>query len=372
MRNPRRLLAAAALAVAALGAHAAPVPVAVAVDSSADSTRVVLTAAKPLVCDPKPVGQALEVTCSEPLAVTPAERKVGDGILTGWSVRGDRMIVLALAPGYRSFASFELKNPTRLVLDLSGTRGKAAASSSTSAPPTSRPIIVVDAGHGGVETGASGPTGLVEKDVTLDLARRLAAALEKDGVTAVLTRDDDRVVSLQERTAIANHNRAELFVSIHLNASRRPSAYGAETYFSSPESTDDEANTLAALENKAYAPEGAPSPSPGAGSDRDLEMILWDMAQNEYLAESGRLAEAVQRELNALTGVRDRGVRQAPFTVLMGATMPAILVEVAFVSNPQEEAKLKDAAYKDKIVQAIATAIREFRGRRGAPGGARP
>ena len=183
-------------------------------------------------------------------------------------------------------------------------------------------------------------------------------------MAVVFTRDEDRVMPLDDRTAIANQNRAELFVSIHVNASKRKSAVGAETYYLSADATDAEARTLAALENKAYAPADPPAggstPASG-GPDRGLELILWDLAQNSYLAESSRLAELVQREMNTLTGTRDRGVRQAPFRVLMGATMPAILVEVSFISNPEEESRLKDAAAKDKIVDAIARAVVAYR-----------
>ena len=146
---------------------------------------------------------------------------------------------------------------------------------------------------------------------------------------------------------MANHNRADLFVSIHLNASRRRDAYGAETYFLSADATDDEARILAGLENRADGrPDGETPSLPPDAKRRGLDLVLWDLAQNQYLAESSALAEAVQRELNVLTGTRDRGVRQAPFRVLMGATMPAILVEVGFISNPDE---------------ALARAVREFR-----------
>jgi N-acetylmuramoyl-L-alanine amidase len=180
-------------------------------------------------------------------------------------------------------------------------------------------------------------------------------------VSVVLTRDDDRLLSLDERTAIANHNRAALFISIHLNSSRRSDAQGAETYYLSGEATDDEARTLAALENKVYriTDEDDDRELP-AGPGDPLELILWDLAQNQYLIESSHLAESVQRELNALVGTRDRGVRQAPFRVLTGATMPAILVEVGFVSNPQEEERLKSPAYRDHVVEAIASAVAEF------------
>jgi len=199
---------------------------------------------------------------------------------------------------------------------------------------------------------------LLEKDVVLDIARRLKTLLERDGTTVVLTRDDDRLVPLDERTAVANQNRAELFVSIHLNSAPMRSAFGAETYFLSPDATDDEARTLAALENRAYAPDDEAGTPPATDG---LELILWDLAQNRYLAESARLAEEVQREMNALVGTRDRGVRQAPFTVLMGATMPAILVEVGFVSNPEEESKLRDTAYRDRVAEALHRALATFR-----------
>jgi N-acetylmuramoyl-L-alanine amidase len=203
-----------------------------------------------------------------------------------------------------------------------------------------------------------GLSGLQEKDLTLDLARRLKTLLERQGATVVLTRDDDRVLPLDDRTAIANHNRAILFISIHMNASKRKTAVGAETYFLATAATDAEARTLAGLENKAYEPPNAEAKSkPADPPDRGLELILWDMAQNSFLAASSRLAETTQKELNTLTGERDRGVRQAPFRVLMGATMPAILIEAGFISNPEEEARFKDDAYKDKVVEAIARAV---------------
>jgi N-acetylmuramoyl-L-alanine amidase len=221
-------------------------------------------------------------------------------------------------------------------------------------------IVVIDPGHGGVETGAVGPTGLQEKEVALDLARRLRQALQSDRkLSVVLTRDEDRLVGLDERTAIANHNQADLFVSIHLNASSRTNARGAETYFLSTKATDDEARTLAALENDA-AGVSDDSVYTVDGERRDLDLVLWDLAQNQYLAESSVLAENMQIQLNELTGTRDRGVRQAPFRVLMGATMPSILVEVGFISNPDEEAQFRSDVYRTQVAQAMALAVYEF------------
>jgi N-acetylmuramoyl-L-alanine amidase len=353
-----------AAAIAAAAASAAdPVAIKVAADTAGSSTRVVVTFAKPMECITSETGGKLRIACPEPILADPASRTLDDAILSSWAADGDRALVLTLGAGYRRVDTFELANPTRLVLDLQGDRDKSAARGA--APPvTALPVIVLDPGHGGVETGAVGPSGLEEKDVTLDLARRLKPLLERHGVTVVLTRDEDRVMPLDDRTAIANQNRAELFVSIHVNASKRKSAVGAETYFLSTDATDAEARTLAALENKAYAPaepaSGGSTPASG-GPDRGLELILWDLAQNSYLAESSRLAELVQREMNTLAGTKDRGVRQAPFRVLMGATMPAILVEAAFISNSSEESRLADAAAKDKIAEAIARAIVEYR-----------
>lgn len=339
-----------------------PVTVRVAVDTSGSTTRVVLTLSRPAGLAVEPGERALRILSAEPLRVEPPEGQLGDDLLSGWK-RTEGGLLLAFGPGYRSHATYDLRNPPRFVVDLSGekkSRRPAALEFAQRAPS----VIVLDPGHGGVETGAVGPRGLAEKDVALDLARRIEALLETEpGLTVVLTREDDRLVPIEERTAIANHNRAELFVSIHLNSSPAASAYGAETYFLAPEATDDEARTLAALENRAFDPKGEVVPArEAAGADsRELDLVLWDLAQNQYLVESGRLAEAVQRELNALAGTRDRGVRQAPFAVLMGATMPAVLVEAGFLSNPGEEARLGDEAYRQKVAEAIARAVLDYR-----------
>jgi len=335
-----------------------PIPVKVSTDTSGASTRVVLTFAKKVACAVIEDTGHVKIVCDAAIAADPGSGTPDDAILKSFGPEGDRTIVLATGRGYRRVDTFELKNPTRLVVDLQGTR-TAQAVPVPAAPQKPLPVIVIDPGHGGVEVGAVGPSGLLEKDLTLDLARRLKALLERQGVTVVLTRDEDRVLPLDDRTAIANHNRAILFISIHLNASKRKSAVGAETYFLATAATDAEARTLAGLENKAYEPPDAAGPvaTPATPQDHGLELILWDLAQNSFLVESSRLAEAIQTELNTATGVRDRGVRQAPFRVLMGATMPAILIEAGFISNPEEEARFKADAYKDKVADAIARAV---------------
>ncbi|HEX4826055.1 MAG TPA: N-acetylmuramoyl-L-alanine amidase [Candidatus Polarisedimenticolaceae bacterium] len=351
----------AVLAVLVSMHAAAAVGVRISSDTSGPSTRVVLTFAKSTSCKVAEQAGRVTVSCDAALDPDPATGKLDDSILTEWRQDGERTLGFATGPGYKRADSFELKNPYRLVLDAQGTRTAKAVEVAPAASQTV-PIVVIDPGHGGVETGAVGPGGLQEKDVTLDLARRLKDLLQKQGVTVVLTRDDDRVLPLDDRTAIANQNRAELFLSLHLNASKRKAAVGAETYFLAPSASDADAKSSAAAEN---ASPSAGDATPATPATRDtgagLDLILWDLAQNSHLAESSKLAEAVQRSLNTLTGVKDRGVRQAPFRVLMGATMPAILVESGFISNPDEESRLKDDAYRDKIAQAVAGAVAEFR-----------
>ncbi len=238
-----------------------------------------------------------------------------------------------------------------------GTGGPAAPPprSASPTPPRSAFVVVIDPGHGGDDTGARGPSGLLEKDVTLDIARRLKARIVGDlDAQVLLTRDADHAIALDERTAIANHNHADLFVCIHANASRRTNARGAETYFLSYQATDDDSRAVAAIENNALGLEE------GVQGSGNLQMVLWDLAQSAFLKESSALAEIVQENLNDALDIRNRGIKQAPFRVLMGATMPAVLIEVAFISNPDEEKRLKDPAFKDRLSGAIFDSVKRF------------
>lgn len=261
-------------------------------------------------------------------------------------------------------SSYKLDKPFRIVLDLKHGQPPAPTTTTVAPPvrprrPTERPgvhTIVLDPGHGGRETGAVGPTGLLEKDVTLAICRKLKESLVKTlGVRVILTRDDDSVVPLDERTAIANQYHADLFLSVHLNSAPYKNVSGSETYFLSLEASDERAQMAAEREN------ASPGGTPPAEAHSDLDMILWDLAQQDYLKESSRFAELIQDEMAHATGIEKRGVKQAPFRVLVGATMPAALVEVGFISNPDEEAKLKDPAYLDKIVTALTTAIVRYK-----------
>jgi N-acetylmuramoyl-L-alanine amidase len=254
---------------------------------------------------------------------------------------------------------YRLENPFRVVLDLRKGAGPSipavpTAPGTRGAEPPGIRTIVIDPGHGGKEVGAVGPNGLLEKDVTLEVSRKLASALERLGTRVVLTRDDDSVVSLDQRTAIANQYKADLFLSVHMNAAVVKGAKGSETYFLSLEASDDLARRAAETENAASA-------AVPAGAGADLKLILWDLAHQEYVQESSRLAQAIQEEMNKATGVQNRGVKQAPFKVLVGATMPAALVEVGFITNPEEESKLKSDSFQDVMVDALVNAVRRYK-----------
>ncbi len=228
-------------------------------------------------------------------------------------------------------------------------------------------VVVLDAGHGGHDEGAIGPSGLREKELVLDVTRRVARKLVERGLHVVLTRRDDRFLSLEERTAVANDARGDLFLSIHANASTSRSPRGIETYFASLESTDEAARLVAERENTAL---GATSPT--ADASDPLAAILGDLIETEHLQESSEFAKLAQNGLSEAAGERSRGVKQAPFVVLMGVRMPATLVEIGFVTHPGEEQQLRKSNRKDAIAEALASAIVDFGRRYDARRGVRP
>jgi N-acetylmuramoyl-L-alanine amidase len=282
----------------------------------------------------------------------------------------ENLFAVQLGPRFQKLKATEQDSPARLVLELSapplapGERpGAAAPPPRPAARPAEEPAIrtvVIDPGHGGENPGARGAGGTLEKDVALSIARKLRAELvNARGLTVFLTRDRDLDVGLDDRTAIANNYKADLFVSIHANASRARGAKGSEVYFLSYQASDDESRWVAQSEGAAESAAGA---TPGS----DLSLILWDMAQAEHLEESSALASRIQEELAVVTGSEGRGVKQAPFRVLVGAAMPAVLVEVAFISNPEEEKLLASEAYQAKIAASLARGIERFRKERSA------
>jgi len=276
----------------------------------------------------------------------------------------EHLFAIGLGRRFQQVKAYEQEAPARLVLEFLAAPatvkprevagGAAAAPTPKPAAPPERPVrtVVIDPGHGGEEVGAQGPAGTLEKDVTLALARKLRAALVNGlGLQVFLTRDKDQELPLDERTAIANNYKADLFISIHANASRSHGANGSEVYFLSYQASDDDSRRLAQREG------AAPSSGPPPGSDSALAMILWDMAQAEHLQESSALASRIQEELAKVTGSEGRGIKQAPFRVLVGATMPAVLVEAAFISHPEEEKLLGSEAWQNKIAAALMRGI---------------
>jgi N-acetylmuramoyl-L-alanine amidase len=251
-----------------------------------------------------------------------------------------------------------LADPPRLVLDVSRPAEPTTREGREQLGPLK--MIVLDAGHGGHDSGATGPTGLMEKDLVLDVTRRVAKLVEAQlGLKVRLTRDADYFVTLRERTSIANRERADLFVSIHANAHRETATDGVETYFLSSEATDGAARQVAALENGVVQLE-QPS-GRGTGQVDIVKAILWDLAQSEFQTESSRLAEVVHDSMTQSLRISNRGVKQAGFYVLGGAAMPAILLEIGFVTNPKEERRLKDTKYRDEIARAIFAGLVEYK-----------
>jgi N-acetylmuramoyl-L-alanine amidase len=222
------------------------------------------------------------------------------------------------------------------------------------APPSTPGVrtIVIDPGHGGAEEGARGPSGSLEKDLTLGVAGKLKAAIENRlGLRALLTRDGDTAVSLDDRAAFANNNRADLFISLHVNASLRKDVTGAEVFYLSPEGYAQARQEAAAT---------ASLPTFGGGS-REIDLILWEVAQMQHLTQSAALAAVVEEELRAHVPMSARPVQQAPFRVLVGANMPAILVEMAFLTNAEQEQALSSNEFQNTIAQALFDAIVRFR-----------
>lgn len=233
----------------------------------------------------------------------------------------------------------------------------ASSGEPAGAAPEGLRTIVIDPGHGGLEVGAKGKFGTLEKDLTLDIALKLRSIIEKNlSYRVVLTRDKDIDVSLENRAATVNNNRGYVFLSLHVNGYFRKEASGSETYFLGLNATDEEARRMAYFENNSAAMEQRIQ----SEAEDDIMMILWDMAQTAYIQKSSQLAENIQKELNALLGTVNRGIKQAPFKVLTGVACPAVLVEVAFLSNPIEEKKLITEDFQNNVAMAVYRGLANF------------
>jgi N-acetylmuramoyl-L-alanine amidase len=275
-------------------------------------------------------------------------------------------VVVELGPrvaGVRS-SSEQTDTATRLVIDLISlpavtSDADAAAVDPPDLPPAFTPsspairTIAVDAGHGGDDQGAVGAGGAKEKDLTLVIAERLKASIESRlGIRVLLTRDGDRSVRLDERTALANNNKADIFISLHANASLRETAAGA-TIFSASFAREAEEQMRAA---------GSPERLPTFGGGlRDIELVPWDLAQTRHLDQSMAFALILEQELKDRVPLASPAVEQAPLRILQSANMPAVLIEMGFVTNTGQEAALAGADFQAAFVQGIYDSIVRYR-----------
>jgi N-acetylmuramoyl-L-alanine amidase len=306
---------------------------------------------------------------------------IGDGLLKAARIgqyKPDTVRVVLDMDNIKDFKIFSFSDPFRVIIDVKGerrqelVRGKESAITLLPVVPVKpehlaekqkapvKPVIskirriVVDPGHGGHDPGAVGFTGTHEKNVVLDIALKLSKKLRDElGLDVVLTRTTDVFLELQERTAIANQVGADLFVSIHANASLNRGASGIETYYLNLAKTEKAAQ-LAAKEN-------------GTSLEKVslLQAVLFDLMANYKLNDSALLADEVQKALyrkvgGLYPGVKNLGVKQGPFYVLVGATMPSILVETSFLSNERDEQRLNDPQYQEKTAEGIMDGIRAY------------
>lgn len=312
---------------------------------------------------------------------------IGDGLLKGARVgqyKPDVVRVVLDTENIKDFKVFPLSDPARLIIDVRGERPTEISRMEQSisampervtpkneeppviiekkVKPPRKPLIskirriVVDPGHGGHDPGAVGPTGLQEKDVVLSVGLRLKEMLiEELGLDVVMTRSNDTFIPLEERTAIANKVNADLFLSVHANAAPNRAATGIETYYLNLAKTEKVAQ-LAAKEN-------------GTSLEKVsiLQAILFDLMANYKLNDSAHLADEVQKSLHKKiktrhSDVKNLGVKQGPFYVLVGATMPSILVETAFLSNAVEESRMREPAYLEMTAEGILDGVRSYIG----------
>lgn len=270
-------------------------------------------------------------------------------------------IRMRLAPGVVA-EEYILESPFRLVFDIFRGDDRGTATAATQIPARRRDrspgirTIVLDPGHGGTDTGAVGPGGLEEKRLTLQLARTTQSLLESRlPVRVVLTRTGDATLPLETRAALANQNKGDLFLSLHFNSAVGSRMGGAEAYSLSNDPGAADAEALAAAAQSVG----------GEGGDPlfDLELQLWDRAQSGHLSGSRALASLIQEELNSALELGDRRARRAPLRVLAGAAMPAVLVELGYLTNPDEESRLEDPAYRLTLADALVKAVTRYRAR---------
>jgi len=328
-------------------------------------TRIVVEAGSALSYLTAPGKTEIRVRLSGLVVTDPQVEEIGDGLVKEARLEPsgpDGVLKIILEGQAGDVKTASLQDPFRVVVDVyrpkEGAPTPGPRTSRGGAPPLK--LIVLDAGHGGHDQGAKGPGGVLEKDVVLDVTRRAARLIEDGlGIKVILTRSTDVFVPLRERTNFANKQRADLFVSIHANAHPQAVNEGVETYFLSSEATDNAARQTAAAENRVVDLE---SPQSRAKTDL-LKSVLWDLAQSEFQEESSVLAETVQDSMTHSLRLVNRGVKQAGFYVLGGAAMPAVLIEIGFLTNPKEEKKLATSEHREAIARAIYASLAEYKRR---------
>jgi N-acetylmuramoyl-L-alanine amidase len=340
--------------------------------SAPSNTRVVFDFTAPVDAVLPDSGSAARIVISVPVAGiapapgVPAFLAVGDtavdSVMVAFDEHGVRF-TLALASG-ASFRAFTLPavddKPFRIVVDVTRAGAQAAEDKRLADIAAARRrerlrVVYIDAGHGGDDVGARGPGGVYEKNITLAVARDLAAELNKvKGVRALLTRDGDYFIPLHERFKIAERARADLFVSIHCNSSRRRGrGSGTEVYFLSLQGASDQADKdLADMENAADLVGGVPSQA-----EDDVVSVLYNVKRNSALQRSQLLAETLLDHVAADRRVESRGIKQAGFAVLKSVEFPSVLVETAFINNPREARLLRDPAFQRRLGQQLASGV---------------
>jgi N-acetylmuramoyl-L-alanine amidase len=274
-----------------------------------------------------------------------------------------------LGPRFAGFkaTSQPVDTTMRLVLDLLATQTDAGAAPSTQAQPAPLPppdlppafgqpvstfrTVAIDPGHGGDDEGVKSAEGAKEKDLTLAIARRVKSVIEaRLGLRVLLTRDDDRNVPIDERTSVANNNKADLFISLHANGSMRPATSGAQIF------------SAAFDKDAAQASSGGGErvPTFGGGS-REIELVPWDLAQTRHLDQSAAFAELLEQQMHDRLPVSAHPIDRAPLRVLESANMPAVLIELGYLTNAEQAKLLAGDAFQNAVVQSLFDAIVKFR-----------
>jgi N-acetylmuramoyl-L-alanine amidase len=348
--------------------------VAIRLEAAGPPTRLTLDVVPPLVVSTAfDAGRVLVRVDADALdiATTPAGAGLIDQIRTS-----DQTTTIAIALNARAgmprLSTVTTNESARVLVEV-----PLAAQQETAAPPPPPPPVpvpappeapapllgtrtaklqtmVVDAGHGGEDNGVRGPKGTLEKQVTLEAARRLKTLVESRlGVRVVMTRENDRAISLDERNAIANNSKADLFLSLHANASPSASVKGTEVYYLRLDRAGEEARRTAAATELILPVVG--------GITRPIDIIPWDLAQASHVDASSRFASMLEEELEKRVPAGPRPLQQAPMRVLSGANMPAALVEMAYLTNGEQEQRVKSDEFQSAVVEAIYGAVVRFK-----------